>query len=80
LNSGTRQTPSIGFRIGQEPGSNASIKDFCETRFGVDFPLFPKVGVTAANANPLSLARGAGEGGQRGVAAIRRIDSVREVA
>ena len=48
---------------GQEPGSNAKIKAFCETRYEVDFPLFSKVGVTAANANPLheSLARATGE-------------------
>lgn len=47
---------------GQEPGSNASIKDFCETSYAVDFPLFSKVGVTAANANPLheALARATG--------------------
>lgn len=37
---------------GQEPGSNAAIKNFCETRFDVSFPMFSKVGVTAANANP----------------------------
>lgn len=48
---------------GQEPGSNATIKDFCETNYSVDFPLFAKVGVTAANANPLheALARATGE-------------------
>lgn len=38
---------------GQEPGSNTTIKDFCERNYAVDFPLFSKVGVTAANANPL---------------------------
>ena len=48
---------------GQEPGSDATIKDFCETNYSVDFPLFAKVGVTAANANPLheALARATGE-------------------
>lgn len=48
---------------GQEPGSNVTIKDFCETNYSVDFPLFAKVGVTAANANPLhaALARATGE-------------------
>jgi glutathione peroxidase len=47
----------------QEPGSNAAIKDFCEVNYNVDFPLFSKVGVTAANANPLheSLAGATGE-------------------
>ncbi|MFP5403861.1 MAG: glutathione peroxidase [Gammaproteobacteria bacterium] len=47
----------------QEPGSNAQIRDFCETNYSVDFPLFSKVGVTASNANPLheALARATGE-------------------
>ncbi len=48
---------------GQEPGSDAQIKNFCETAFQVDFQLFAKTGVTAANANPLheALARATGE-------------------
>ncbi|MFP5410867.1 MAG: glutathione peroxidase [Gammaproteobacteria bacterium] len=48
---------------GQEPGSNAQIRDFCETNYQVDFPLFSKVGVLASNANPLheALARATGE-------------------
>jgi len=48
---------------GQEPGSNAQIRDFCETNYQVDFPLFAKVGVLASNANPLheALARATGE-------------------
>ena len=48
---------------GQEPGSNPTIKDFCESHYQVDFPLFSKVGVTAANANPLheALAKATGE-------------------
>jgi glutathione peroxidase len=48
---------------GQEPGSNAKIKDFCESNYQVDFPLFAKVGVTASNANPLheGLAKLTGE-------------------
>jgi glutathione peroxidase len=48
---------------GQEPGSNAAIKDFCESNYQVDFPLFSKVGVKAANANPLyeALAQATGE-------------------
>lgn len=48
---------------GQEPGSNATIKDFCETNYEVDFPMFSKVGVTASNANAFheALARATGE-------------------
>jgi glutathione peroxidase len=37
---------------GQEPGSEAEIKDFCETRFSVDFPLTAKVDVKGDNAHP----------------------------
>ena len=32
---------------GQEPGSNAQIKEFCSSKFAVTFPLFDKVGVKA---------------------------------
>jgi glutathione peroxidase len=48
---------------GQEPGSNAKIKDFCEVNYNVGFPLFAKVGVVAANATPFyeSLAKATGE-------------------
>jgi glutathione peroxidase len=48
---------------GQEPGSNARIKNFCEVGYQVDFPLFAKSGVTQANANPLheALAKATGE-------------------
>jgi glutathione peroxidase len=37
---------------GQEPGSEAEIKDFCETRFSVDFPLTSKVDVKGEGAHP----------------------------
>ena len=37
---------------GQEPGSEAEIKDFCETRFNVDFPLTAKVDVKGDAAHP----------------------------
>jgi glutathione peroxidase len=36
---------------GQEPGSNKEIKNFCEFKFKVTFPMFAKVNVTTA---PLS--------------------------
>jgi glutathione peroxidase len=38
--------------MGQEPGSEAEIKDFCETRFKVDFPMTSKVDVKEADAHP----------------------------
>lgn len=37
----------------QEPGTDNDIQSFCETRFGVTFPLFQKVDVNGANAHPL---------------------------
>jgi len=37
----------------QEPGSEAQIKQFCESRFRVDFPMFAKVDVNGPNAHPL---------------------------
>jgi glutathione peroxidase len=38
---------------GQEPGSEPEIAAFCDTRFGVTFPLFAKVEVNGARAHPL---------------------------
>jgi glutathione peroxidase len=37
---------------GQEPGTEAEIKDFCETRFNVDFPLTAKADVKGDTAHP----------------------------
>lgn len=37
---------------GQEPGSEAEIKDFCETRFNIDFPMTSKVDVKGDAAHP----------------------------
>lgn len=37
----------------QEPGTEKEIKSFCETSFGVNFPMFAKVDVNGANADPL---------------------------
>ena len=38
---------------GQEPGTNAEIQQFCTTKFGVQFPLYSKIGVTGADKHPL---------------------------
>lgn len=38
---------------GQEPGSNAEIKKFCELKFKTTFPLFAKVAVKGEGASPL---------------------------
>ena len=37
---------------GQEPGSEAEIKEFCEVNFNVDFPLTTKVRVKGEEAHP----------------------------
>ena len=36
----------------QEPGSEAEIKSFCETNFGVDFPMTAKQSVIGGSAHP----------------------------
>lgn len=38
---------------GQEPGSNAEIKQFCSSKFQVSFPLFDKLHVKGAGQHPL---------------------------
>jgi len=38
--------------MGQETRSESEIKDFCETRFAVDFPLTSKVDVKGDDAHP----------------------------
>jgi glutathione peroxidase len=37
----------------QEPGTEADIQSFCSLTYGVDFPMFSKVDVNGANADPL---------------------------
>jgi glutathione peroxidase len=46
----------------QEPGSNKEIADFCESTFGVKFPMFAKTAVKGPKADPLyaELARRTG--------------------
>ena len=38
---------------GQEPGGEAEIESFCETNYGVSFPMFAKIDVNGKNAAPL---------------------------
>lgn len=42
--------PSDNFK--QEPGTNKEIKDFCETTFGIDFPITEKTKVIGKDAHP----------------------------
>ncbi|RZA27947.1 MAG: glutathione peroxidase [Lysobacteraceae bacterium] len=44
--------PSNDF-MGQEPGSEEQIKEFCTLTYGVKFPMFEKVQVKGAGATPL---------------------------
>ena len=37
---------------GQEPGTEAEIKEFCETKFHIDFPLTAKANVKGETAHP----------------------------
>ena len=39
--------------LGQEPGTDMEIKQFCTLTYGVKFPMFQKVHVTGAEATPL---------------------------
>lgn len=38
---------------GQEPGTNAEIKEFCTLKYNVTFPMFAKVSVKGADIHPL---------------------------
>ena len=38
---------------GQEPGSDAEIKEFCSSKFGANFDMFSKVSVTGDDRAPL---------------------------
>src|ERR1700722_3743952 len=37
----------------QEPGTEEEIIEFCESNYGVSFPLFAKINVNGPNAHPL---------------------------
>jgi glutathione peroxidase len=37
----------------QEPGTEAEISEFCDSRFGVTFPMFSKIDVNGKDAHPL---------------------------
>ena len=42
--------PTNNFK--QEPGNNKEIKDFCETNFGINFPMTEKTNVIGKDAHP----------------------------
>ena len=37
----------------QEPGTESDIEEFCQINYGVSFPMFAKVDVNGANADPV---------------------------
>ena len=39
--------------MGQEPGTAEEIREFCDTNYSVQFPLFEKIDVNGANQHPL---------------------------
>lgn len=39
--------------MGQEPGTNAEIREFCSTTYGVTFPMFSKISVKGDDQHPL---------------------------
>lgn len=47
--------PSNDF-MGQEPGSEAQIEEFCRLTYGVEFPMFEKTRVKGKDANPFFVA------------------------
>ncbi len=44
--------PSNNF-MGQEPGTNEDIQSFCQTTYGVTFPVLAKVSVSGEDSHPL---------------------------
>lgn len=54
---GARGFAVLGFPCnqfaGQEPGTEADIKAFCQTKYDVTFPLFSKIDVNGQNRHPL---------------------------
>ena len=56
---------------GQEPGDEEQIKTFCETRFGVSFPLFAKIDVNGPGTHPLYEFLKSAEPGLLGTEAIK---------
>ena len=54
---GSRGFEVLGFPcnqfMGQEPGTAEEIREFCDTTYKVQFPIFEKIDVNGANQHPL---------------------------
>ena len=57
--------------LGQEPGTEEEIKNFCSSSFGVTFDMFSKIDVNGANTDPLYKYLKSEAGGALGVDAIK---------
>ena len=72
---GARGFSVLGFPCNQfghqEPGSNPEIAAFCETKYGVTFPVFERVDVNGPDAHPLYAWLKAARGGLLGTRAIK---------
>jgi len=55
----------------QEPGDEAGIKEFCSLTYGVSFPMFGKIKVNGADADPLYTYLKAARPGVLGLEAIK---------
>ncbi|MDW8479599.1 MAG: glutathione peroxidase [Xanthomonadales bacterium] len=55
--------PSNDF-MGQEPGSEEEIAEFCRTQYGVEFPMFEKIRVRGQEAHPFYRALTEAAGGK----------------
>jgi glutathione peroxidase len=55
----------------QEPGTDSEIREFCESRFGVTFPLFSKIEVNGPQTHPLYAYLKAAEPGLLGSTGIK---------
>ncbi len=55
--------PSNDF-MGQEPGSEEEIAEFCRTQYGVEFPMFEKIRVRGQDAHPFYKALTEAAGGK----------------
>jgi glutathione peroxidase len=72
---GARGFSVLGFPCNQfgaqEPGDEAEIGSFCDTSYGVTFPLFAKVEVNGPNAHPLYQLLKSAKPGLLGTQAIK---------
>jgi glutathione peroxidase len=54
---GSRGFEVLGFPcnqfMGQEPGTAEEIREFCDTSYNVQFPIFEKIDVNGANQHPI---------------------------